>query len=278
MTHAVVQSRGFTIPESIPNLKGKSFPLNDQKLLIAMGAYDGITARSVFGRNRNCADGTEEEIFSVEAAAVFPATALMTSLSQTTDAAGLQGENVIITGLDINWNESIQTVALNASNSTTAVTLGTALLRVNDFRMRADTIIATTVRLHNAAENQDYAIILVGEERATQAHFSVPLGFTAYMTGFWAKLNESAVTATDIVDIQLYSQDFAHADAPRQTLVESFQIVALPDSGAVSRKFSPYLAFGPRTDIVMTAEANSTVADVSAGFDLILVEDALYNS
>lgn len=247
--------------------------LQDDQLKIAMGVYPGVTVVNVFGRNRNCADGTEEEIYSVENAATFPATALMTSMSQTTNAAAVRGENVIIEGLNANWEAVTQTAVINASNSTTVVTLGTPLIRVNSFKMRADTVIATTVRLHNAAENVDYAVILVGEERATQAHYTVPLGFTAYMTNWWAHRNSSAIVALDTVDFQLYETDNAHADAPQQTLVESLMVEPLTEGGILRRGFRPYRKFGPQTDIILTAQAASTVADVSAGFDLILIKD-----
>ena len=243
----------------------------DEDLRIALGVYPSLSGVNVFGRNRNCADGTEEEIFSVEAAAVFPATALMTSVSQTTDQSALRGETVEIVGLDINFDKVTQTVVLNASLTTTAVTLGTALLRVNSMRMLSAVAADSTVRLHNVGENQDYAVILVGENRSSQAHFTVPNNSTAFMTNVWGKLNESAVAAADIVDFQLYEVD--NANSYVETLVESFQIVALPDSGYVQRKFKPYRKFGEHSDIILTATAVSTVADVSAGFDLILVTD-----
>ena len=259
------------------DVRGKSISLDDPKLLIPMGLFEGVSAIHVFGRNRNCADAAEENVYSVENAATFPATALMTSISQTTDAADVRGENVIIEGVDVNWNAVTQTGIIDAADSTVKVVLGTALLRVNSMRMSADTVIATTVRLHNVGETTDYAIILVGEERSTQAHYAVPLGFTAYMTNWWAHRNLSAIVAADVVDFQLYEQDWAHADDPRRQLVESFLVEPITDGPAtLRRKFSPYRKFGPQTDITITASAVSTVADVSAGFDLILVKDSLY--
>lgn len=263
------------VPRSTAANEALRFPITDLGLLIPMGVYPGISSVNVFGRNRNCADGTEEEIYSVEDAATFPATALMVKISQTADAADVRGENVIIKGVDINWNAVTQTAIIDGSNSTTPVVLSTALLRVNSMRMSADTVIATPVRLHNAAEDKDYATILAGEERATQAHYSVPLGFTAYMTGYWATRNNSVRDDADTVDIQLYGTDWAHDDDPQQTLVESFMID--PMTGTyISRAFSQYRKFTAQTDIILTATAASTVADVSGGFNLILVEDALY--
>lgn len=242
----------------------------DEELRIALGVYPKLTCKNVFGRNRNCADGAEEEIYSVENAATYPATALMTSISQTTDQVALRGETVEVVGVDINFDEVTQTAVLG-NPTTTVVTLGTALLRVNSMRVLSATACDSTVRLHNAGESTDYAIVLVGENRSSQAHYTVPNNKTAFITNYWASLNESAVAAADIVDIQLYEVD--NANSYVETLVQSFQIVALPASGIVHRHFIPYRKFGEHSDIIMTATAVSTVADVSAGFDIIIVND-----
>ncbi len=57
--------------------------IRDDNLKIAMGVYPGVASFSVYGRNRTVAAGAEEEISSLSAAAVYPATALMTSISPT---------------------------------------------------------------------------------------------------------------------------------------------------------------------------------------------------
>ncbi len=237
---------------------------------MALGLYSSLSHKNVFGRNRNCADGTEEEIGSLEAAQVYPATALMTSISQTTDQSAARGDLVELVGLDINFDEVTQTAILG-NPTTTVVTLGTALLRINSMRLIGDTAIDSTVRLHNAAENVDYAIILVGENKITQAIYTVPNNQTAFMTQWFAKRNESAVVAADTVDFQLYEVD--NADDGLERLVESFMVEPVSDAGIIVRPFKPYLKFTEHVDIILTATAASTVADVSGGFDLILVAD-----
>ena len=109
-------------------------PIKDSNLLIPAGVYPGISAMNKFGESPNITGGQEEEIWDGAAAYSWPATALMTSISQTADQAAMRGETIHIEGLDANWDYVAQDAVLDATLTTTVVTLTTPLLRC--FRMR----------------------------------------------------------------------------------------------------------------------------------------------
>jgi len=243
--------------------------LADDNLKIALGVYPGVASVNKYGRNRAVTSGGAEEISSLSAAAVRPATALMTTISQTTDQVASRGKTVRVIGLDANFDVVNQTALLNATDTTTKVTLGTALQRVNSFSMESSVAIDSTVRLHNTAENQDYAIILVGDDEAHQAFYTVPSGKTAYMTNYWAIKNLGGGEPTDL-DILLKVVN--NASPYIVHTVDGFGLD--PDGGIdFKREFKPYKAFVAQSDIILEAVTVGAAADVSGGFDLILVDN-----
>ena len=221
-----------------------------------------------FGRNTSVAAAGTEEIWDGSAAYSYPATALMTRISQTTDQEALRGATVEVQGLDANWALSIQNATLNASDTTTAVVLTTPLIRVFRMRILSSVVADSTVRVHNTAENQDYAIISVGKQQTQMAIYTVPADHSAYVTNYYAFHNPTVGQTFTSNPIELWARDNANGYAPQLK-----HIVGLPEDGQFQYNFNPYYAFGEKTDIYLTSSPVAAAADVSAGFDLILVRD-----
>lgn len=247
-------------------------PLTDSGLLIPMGVYPGITGVNKFGRNAAVVSGGTEEIWDGSGTYVFPATALMVKLSQTTDQAALRGETVEVQGLDADWNLVIQEVVLDATLTTTPVVLATPLIRV--FRMRIFSAVApdSTVRLHNTAESQDYAIIGVGNNQTLMAIYTVPLGKTAYMKCVYATFLPGGGAPTTLT-VKLFSKDNANGYIKHVRHVFG---LAIDGDSRYERMFHPHKVFPEKTDIFMEATTVAASADVSAGFDLILLDNDIY--
>jgi len=261
---AVVE--GITrVPVSLP-----SNALNDQWLNIASGAISGITGVNKFGRNSDVAQDGTEEIWDGSAAYVYPATALMTSMSQTVDQAAMQGETIEIQGLDATWTAVTQEVALNGSNTTTAVTLTTPLIRCFRMKVLADVVGDSPIRVHNVGETQDYAIISPGNNQTKMAVYTVPLGKTAYMVGYYANLNPAAAVGPTSCTIKMAVRDNANSYEAQCKSVLGLD----PDATShFFHEFKPYLKIDAQSDIFVTAAPTGKAADISAGFDLILVDD-----
>lgn len=241
--------------------------LTDNMLDIPRGAYQQVSSVNKFGRNSAIASGAQEEIWDGSAAYSFPSTALMTSISQTTDQVAMRGQTVQVQGLDADWALTVQDVALDAANTTTVVTLATPLIRVFRMKVQANVVGDSAIRVHNAAETIDYASIGAGNNQTLMAIYTVPAGKTAYMTNYYASVNPATNQDPTSMPLRLWARDNVNGYA--RQIKHVIGIV----SGDYQHSFKPYQKFTEKTDIFITAQPVGKVADVSAGFDLVLVDN-----
>ena len=235
--------------------------------LEAASGLNATTGVNKFGRNTAVAIGVEEEVWDGSAAYVYPATALMTSISQTTDQAAMQGETIEIQGLDANWAAVTQNAVLNASDTTTVVTLTTPLIRCFRMKVLSSVVGDSTIRVHNAGETQDYAIISTGANQTQMAIYTVPADKIAYLTCYYAHVNPGTNLDPTSMPIRMWARDNANSYAPQ------LKHVVGQVSDGFQHFFDPYLRFTEKTDIYLTAQPVGKAADVSAGFDLILADN-----
>lgn len=242
--------------------------VSNYDLDVSRGLISGVTWVNKFGRNPTVDDGVLEEIWTGSAAYVYPDTALMTSISQTTDQAALRGGTIEIQGLDANWEEVIQTATLDASDTTTVVTLTTALIRCYRMKVLEDVITTSQVRVHNAAETQDYAIIGTGLNQTEMAIYTVPANKTAFMTNYYAHHNPKTGNNFTKCPIKIWAKDNANVYERQQK-----HVTGLAEDGWFQHNFKPYPKFTEKTDIYITAQPTGADADISAGFDLYIVDN-----
>jgi hypothetical protein len=236
----------------------------------ARGKVAGVTVVNKFGRNPSATAAATEEVWDGSAAYVYPATALMTSISQTTNQAALTGGEIEIQGLDADWNAVTQTAALNGTNTTTVVTLDTPLIRCFRMRVLENVVTDSPVRVHNAGETQDYAVISTGENQTQMAIFTTPAKTKAYVTGYYAAHNPTTGQTFTSNAIRLWARDNANGYAKQLK-----HIFGVPEDGHFQHQFNPYYEFGEKTDIFITSSPVGADADISAGFDLYLVDDSV---
>lgn len=243
----------------------------DFMLEVAKGNIPGTTGVNKFGRNNAVAGGATEEVWDGSAVYIFPTTALMTSISQTTDQAAMQGAAILVEGLDASWNLVSQTPTLDGADTTTVVTLATPLIRCFRMEVQADVVATSPIRVHNAGETQDYAIIGTGNNQTLMAIYTVPNEKTAYMTILYAAVHPG-VGAPTVLDVELWARD-NHNDFAKK-LKHILGVSADVDAyGFLPVKFKPYKTFTQKTDIYITASPTGADVDISAGFDLIVVDD-----
>lgn len=246
-------------------------PYKDLKLEIPAGNVSGQAAVNKFGRATAITTGNTWEVWDGNAAYSFPATALMTKVSQTTDQGDLQGETIEVQGLDANWALVTQNVTLNASDTTTAVTMTTPLIRVFRMKVLSNFVCTSTIRVHNDAENQDYAVISTGNNQTLMAIYTVPADTTAYVTNYYATANPGGGAPTTF-NISMWGQDNANTYKPQ--LKHIMGVSADSDAyGRMQHFFNPYYKFTEKTDIILKGAPTGASVDVSAGFDLVLVDD-----
>lgn len=238
-------------------------------LNIPHGNISRLSSINKFGANSSIADAGTEEIWDGSAAYSYPATALMTSISQTADQAAMRAAVIELQGLDASWNEVTQTALLDASNTTTVVTLTTPMIRIFRMKVLADVVSDSPIRCHNAGETQDYAVIGIGNNQTLMALYTVPANVTAYMPQYYYDYVRDSVKDPDSVLFKLWVADRANT--------YEFQLkhqVGLPkQAGGRIQTFNPYMKITEKSDIKITATPDGAAAYVNAGFDLILVED-----
>jgi len=234
----------------------------------ASGADSNLGSINKFGRNTAVASGGKEEIWDGSAAYVFPATALMTSISQTTDQAAMQGETIEVQGLDANWAAVTQDAVLNADDTTTVVTLTTPLIRCFRMKVQSTVVADSTIRVHNAAENQDYAVITVGKQQTQMAIYTVPADKVGYITNYYAHHNPTSGQTFTSNPIELWATDNANSYAAQLK-----HAVGIAADGSFQHPFHPFIKVTEKSDIYITSSPVSGAADISAGFDIILTND-----
>jgi len=240
----------------------------DYALEVSLGNVNGVSHINKFGRNTDVASGEKEQIWDGSAAYVFPATALMTSISQTADQAAMRGATIEVQGLDANWNLVTQNATLDASNTTTVVTLTTAMIRCFRMKVMTNVVSNSPIRVHNAGETQDYAIISTGYNQTQMAIYTVPANKSAYMLSYYAHHNPKTGNNFTSNPIEVWAVD--NANSYEAQIKHS---VGVAEDGFFQHQFKPYVKFTEKTDIYITSTPVGAAADISAGFDLYIVDN-----
>lgn len=243
--------------------------VSDLSLEISKGAVTGHSAVNKFGANLSVTADTTEDVWDGGGTYSFPATALITKVSQKVNQAAMVGATINVQGLDANWALVIQDVALDGADTTTPVVLTTPLIRAFRMKVMANIVGDQIISAHNTANNLDYAIITAGNNQTLMAIYTVPAGKTAYMTGlFFSNIDATAKTPTSTT-FKLWAADRANS--------YEFQLKhmdAIPEAGnGRQHSFNPYYKFTEKTDIKVSASPLDQDASVHSGFDLILIDN-----
>jgi len=248
----------------------KNTPLeNDIMLGIPAGNYGEYSQVNKFGANPISANGALEDIWDGGGTYSYPLTALITSLSQTADQSAMRGEKIEIQGLDSDWNLVVQNAFLNATDTTIIVTIDTPLIRIFRMKVLANVVSTSEIRIHNAGETIDYAIIGIGNNQTLMALYTVPKGKTAYLICYYATVTPSTVRDPKSTEFRLWT-----ADRKNNYEFQLKHAIGLPTAGQpFTYCFEPYMKINEQTDIRMTAYCEASDGSVHAGFNLILINN-----
>jgi hypothetical protein len=182
-------------------------------------------------------------------------------------------QDIEIQGLDTNYDPVTQTITLTGQ---TRAALSTDLIRV--FRMInvGSTDIAGTVSCYvNSAapggvvtdSTKVRAAILDGNNQTEMAIYTIPTGKTGYLRSWFASSSGGKINTN--YTIRLKAKPFGQV----------FQLkhrTSIADGNPVQHDYTEPEVFYAKTDIEMTGkitEAGVTAAGVSAGFDIVLVDN-----
>ena len=266
-------SARITQPRYIVNQYGESVT-GDPSLDIPTGLYDTTFSVNKFGGGFESAADTTTDVWDSGATVPvypYPATALITKLGQTADQVAMRGQNIEIQGLDANWDLVVQIKALDATDTSTLVDLATPLIRVFRKKVLANVVADSDIFTEDTALANLYSIISAGNNQTLMALYTVPNGYTAYMTNYYISVvNEKGANKTPVgTDVRVWASD---RDNSYEFQLKHAMSLA-QNSDRPRHDFNPYYKFGQKTDIKITTYCISEPGWVYAGFDLIVVEN-----
>ena len=222
-----------------------------------------------FGRNPDIAIGVREEIWEGSVAYVYPTTATITHIRSAVNSADTRGKTIEIQGLDASWNLVVQTKDTNAANSTTEVELDTPLIRVFRMKVLENVVLDQNIWIGATGVNANLtkAIIVAGNNQTLMAIYTIPNGKTGYLTNWYASVNPASNLDPTSMPISVWARDNDNGYEKQVKHVTGLI------SGHVQHNYEPYNKFTQKTDIFMTATPVGKAADVSGGFDIILVDN-----
>lgn len=256
---------------------------NSSGLAIAEGIVSGKTFVHKFGEAPDF-DNSDGEVTMWDGAndAILGGGAMVYTFSSSADIDTISSSDggdtqvIEIQGLDTNFDLVTQTKTLTGQ---TDAILDTPLIRV--FRMKniGSSDIAGVVYLRTNGSGQSggvpstantaRAIINNGNNQTLMVVYTVPNGKTGYMRSWYAAT--AGANRSSEYKIKIKSMSFGGVFQVKHSS-------AISDEGT-SKDNHPYIepeVFAATTDIIMTVEmltSAATQADISGGFDIVLVDD-----
>jgi hypothetical protein len=156
------------------------------ELQVARGQITGHEVVNIFGY-ASAVSTSFVSVWENNAAYVFPtvASTMVVSSSSASDTA----VSVQIFGLDVNYNRITEVVALNGTSN---VTTTNTYFRINNVITTVGAAVGT-ITVKNAG-GTTYAQIAIGSGKTNMSVYTVPAGYTAYLTQFDA-FSSTSVTS-----------------------------------------------------------------------------------
>jgi hypothetical protein len=240
------------------------------ELQVARGQIQGHRNVTVFGFNPDV-DSTQVSVWPLPSLITFPESALQMTVSSTSandTSAGTGARTVVVQGLDANYNEVSETVTMNGQ---TAVTMTTAMLRVNyayvgtagSGNSAAGDIYIGTGTVTAGVPATAYDIIKFDYNNTTTGSYTIPAGYTAYVSQGLFSTGQAG--GSNAVEGRLLSRG---VDNIRRTAA-----ITTINNGVANYVFEYPLAIPQKTTLEATAIGRSTNNAVSSMFIFVLVKE-----
>lgn len=236
---------------------------------LARGYFDHLDYVFKFGFNGEVGT-TEESIWDQGDVYSYPASASQLTLSSddvNDTSAGTGARTVSIQGLDANYEEQTETITLNGQTEVTSVGSYIRIFRMSVLTggsggTNAGTIYAGTGTVTGGVPANIFAIMSPGEAQTLMAIYTVPANKTAQLYSFGVSSfgNANAVATARLI-VRNDGGVFRTQDKvliTRGTLIIPHRFpVPIPE----------------KSDIEVTAVASTGTIDVSAAFEIMLVDN-----
>lgn len=228
-------------------------------LQVARGQVDGHSTVNIYGWQPSVST-TPIPIWEGTTAYAYPAAATAMNLASTVNTGSdLSGSTVLIQGLDANYASISETLAL--TGTTSAVTTK-SYLRINSISV-ASGAPTGTITLKNLANSVTYAQITASFGRSQMAIYTVPAGFTFYLSRVDAYTSANGFTADYVV--------YRNYSATPSGVVSTSQQAPFTDSYKAQRVMPR--AFAEKTDIQLQARTSLNTYAVSIAAEGYLIKN-----
>jgi len=249
-------------------------PTSDYLLEVAQGNIDGRSSVLKFGRNEDVDSGIPEDIWDGGGLWVPPTAARTHDVDSTSgqddnSPGGTGARTIEIQGLDANFDIQSETVVMNGLSNVATANTYTRIFRMKVLTAGANGGNVGTIRATAQVDGTLTAAMSPGYNQTLMAIYTVPDSHTAYMYRYYGSINRRASAAMNL-ELRVSTWDGA-AYEPRQ--LKHVQGMHSQGGSFLNGIFEIPLRITERSDIIMRADVGSNNMDISAGFDLVLVDD-----
>lgn len=232
----------------------------DSPLSIAQGEVTGHSLQHKFGAAPTMSQNSSGTIWDIDDT-LYPWSSFSTAgtLSVPAVNASDDGKSLVIVGLDGDYNEITETVTVSSSGATATTN---SYLRVYRAYLTSDSNVAI-INIQKSGVN--VARINAGKAQTLMAVYTVPSGYTAYLTQGTSTCQDGA-DATGDMFIRYFGQDAFR-------IGHTFEVCG--DGGQYFYPFSVPVAIPEKSDIDVRATVRSNNARITAAFDMILTKNSV---
>jgi len=188
-------------------------------LAVAQGLVPNNSQVNIFAFSDNVKTGTPVTLWELTGttAYAFPTSAVQMTLVSTSASDDTRA-TILINGLDSNWDQISETIALNGTSNVTTVN---SYLRINNMIMTSTGTGQTTNVGTITAKNGGitYSIISIGVGRSQAAVYTVPNGYTMYLISINAFNGDAA--AGNAINYQVKSTNNAQTNPVTLTVLQT---------------------------------------------------------
>ena len=174
-------------------------------LQISRGLVTGCSVVNIYGYQSalpNSSAVTYYPVWENTTAYTYPASA--TTMLLWSSSASDTAVQVLINGLDASYNQISETKTL--TNGTTGVTTANSYLRINGIQVTGTVNAVGNLNLGNAGKTIQYAEITTGYGKSQAMIYTVPNGYTFYLTRSNAYSNQNGNTINNYCSYRVFTQ------------------------------------------------------------------------
>jgi len=228
-----------------------------QYLQVARGLVTGASVVNIYGYQPSVGT-TFIPVWENASTYTYPGSAstMLLYSSSGSDTA----VSVLINGLDASYNNLSETKVL--TNGTTGVTTANSYLRINTITVTGSNNAVGTLYLSNAGKTTTYAQITAGNGKNQAMIYTVPNGYTFYLTRVNAYTNQVGNLSSSYCTYRVFTQN--------NSGLITILLQAPFGNSYTSYRVAPR-AYAAKTDIQWQANTPSSTAAVGIAVEGILI-------